>query len=207
MKNLIISLAAVALSTAAFAGGPVMAPVEIETYTPWTGAYVGGAIVAEQTYLDGYGSWFDETWDSTTKTGIQVNAGYTAFNNGQFMLSVEGRLGASETSDIVETSWVALYAKPAVQLGDFNAYVLAGYGTVDFTTSYDYNYGYTDYLISQTASVSDWTVGIGGEYSFTPQVSVFFDYVALPVFTVVDVDYYEEDLRSDVMSLGINYRF
>ncbi len=203
-----ITILALALGTSLFAGGSVIAPVEVETYeVPWTGAYIGLGLTANQTYVDGGSNWFTETYDSTTNTGLQINGGYTAYNNGQFMVSVEARAGVSETSEIVETSYLAVYAKPAVQFGNFNAYALAGYGTVDFTSNYNYYDGWADYLISQTTSVSDFTFGIGGEYSFTPSISVFVDYVALPSFEVVDVDYYTQELRSDVMSLGINYRW
>ncbi len=174
-------IAAGVLATAVTAGGNVER-IEVVGTQPWTGLYLGGAVQATQTYIDGESDWFGTSDVNKVAYGVQGDIGYTFFNNGDFAASVEGRVGASVGDYAVETTYVAAYIKPEVIFGDFSVYGLLGYGALDYTD----------------ANVNDYTYGGGFQYAVTEQISAFADYVVLPAFG---------DVESDIVSMGINYKF
>ena len=213
MKKIIMSLAAItAMSSTVTAGGPV-APVEA-IVVPWTGFYVGGALTANQTYLDGEMDWFSTSVNNKTSYGLQGDLGYTFFNNGDIALSAEGRFGGSfGGDDFVETSYWGIYAKPEVIFDNVSVYGLLGYGELDYTKSGDL-YNGSPVTYAYTTSTDGFSWGIGASYGITENVSAFIDYTALPELNVIGLDSVDggvivndQYVYTDVISVGVNYRF
>ena len=210
MKNTIIAAAAVmAIGTTGLVAGGDLAPVapvmEVEVVAPWTGFYVGGAVSANQTYLDGEADWFGTSYVNKTAYGLQGDAGYTFYNNGTFLISAEGRIGGSFAGDdYVETSYWGVYAKPEVAFGAFGAYGLFGYGGVDMTDTENAELvdgRAVEYAV--TVNENGFSYGFGGSYAINDTVSVFADYVVLPQFDLL----FDRSIENDVISAGVNYRF
>jgi opacity protein-like surface antigen len=216
MKKIITSaLAATAILTA---GGNIVpaAPVveTVQVFTPWTGLYVGGALTANQTYLKGESDWFGTSVNNKTAYGIQGDAGYTFFNNGDIALSAEGRFGGSfGGDDFVETSYWGIYAKPEAIFGDFSAYALLGYGELDYTRSGDIYEG-SPVTYAYTTTTDGFTWGVGAQYAVSSNVGVYVDYVVQPTLDVVGLAdggavtvVTEDNVETDVISVGFNYKF
>ncbi len=210
MKKMITSIALA--STMALAGGSYAQITEVTEVTeaPYTGFYAGGSVTANQTYLAGNADWFKTSNLNKTAYGIGLDAGYTFFNNGDFAVSAEGRYGLSLAGDdFVETSYVAGYLKPEVIFNGWSAYGLFGYGQVTYTETVD------AHLVkySTTADVDGFTWGLGGSYAINSNVSVFADYVVQPTLDLVDIygngaiSISEDNIETDVISVGVNYRW
>ncbi len=215
MKKIIMSLAA--MTAMATAGGDILPTPVVETVevqTPWTGLYIGGALTANQTYLKGEADWFGTSANNKTAYGLQGDLGYTFFNNGDIALSAEGRFGGSfGGDDYVETSYWGIYAKPEAMFGNFGVYGLVGYGELDYTKSGDV-YGGIPVTYAYTTTTDGFTWGIGGEYAISENVTIFADYVVQPTLDLVgltDVNYAtvvtEDNIETDVISVGFNYKF
>lgn len=206
MTKMILSLAAA--SAMVMAGGD-LSPVEVvsvETVEAFTGVYVGGALTGVSTGLGGdTGVIFD---NDTSTFGVQGNIGYTFFNNGSIAVSAEARAGTNFADDSdVELAYVAGYVKPEAIFGDLGIYGLVGYGTVDYNAN-------PRITLSADSSVDDFTWGLGAQWLVAENISVFADYVALPSLNLVDVEtgyagtlINENSVDTDVVSVGLNYRF
>ena len=205
MKKMITGLALA--STMALAGGNY---TEVVKVTPWTGFYAGGSLTANQTYLSGNADWFETTNLNKTAYGIAGDVGYTFFNNGDIALSAEARAGTSLSGDdFVETSYIAGYLKPEAVFNGFSVYGLFGYGELSYTETA--NAPLVEYSV--TADVDGFTWGLGTSYAFNENVSVFADYVVQPSLDLVDitsgdgVTINEDSIETDVISVGVNYRW
>ena len=217
MKKFNLSLVAVlAMSTFAIAGGDI-APVEPVVETPYvepsTGAFYVGAA---------YG-WQNLTIDSVKDINgvpllgdldknfgsIMVDAGYK-FNP---YIAVEGRywFGLSSSNnlgwrsdlsnDITIDAW-GLYVKPMYPVTDaFNIYALLGYGSTDVT--YDRPFGGT--LTSDSVDGFSW--GLGADYAFTDNVSVFVDYVSLVDDERTNIGLDNANVSVESVNFGVNYSF
>jgi len=208
MKKVIMSLAAA--SAMAVAGGDIVQVQEVQA--PWTGVYAGGALTANQTYVKGESDWFSTSNLNKTSYGIQGDLGYTFMNTGSFALSAEGRLGTSVGGDdYVETTYWGIYAKPEAIFNGFSVYALAGYGSLDYTATDDIYYGGYPVEYSVTETVTGFTWGLGTQIAVNDSMSVFVDYVVQPSLSDVAVNTYNaletRDIETDVISVGVNFRF
>jgi len=215
MKKLNLSLVTVlAMSTFAIAGGDI-APVEPEVVveTPMAvedkGPYVGIAYGYQEIEIDRIdnvsgGTLFDEKFGS-----IMIDAGYKFNDN----IAIEGRywFGLSSSqglswrsgvpSDVTIDAW-GLYVKPMYPVSPaFDIYALLGYAGVDAT--YDIPNGGT--LTSDTVNGFSW--GIGGEYTFSNNWSVFADYTSIIDGEDGNVDAIRTEDSLTTLNIGVNYRF
>lgn len=191
-------VAALALSTFAFAGGdiepvaPIMAPAP-----DVSGFYIGGAysyINAETDaygaygYIDGGDYWISETSDSDT-SGFMLQLGYQ-FNE---YIAVEGRYwnGGTETDASYSegevggpfftdswsygctdlTAW-GIYLKPMYPVTDaISIYGLLGYGNTQIDDVW--------YAGMELLDESGFQWGVGLSYAYDENISFFIDYVQL----------------------------
>jgi opacity protein-like surface antigen len=200
MKKILMSLAAI--STITFAGGNIsaVAPiVEAEPCPEFTPqAYIG---------IAGTYSEFSYTFLPTAETiddvedtiGFQGQIGYDIFGQNGWVLGVEARAGYAEV-DAFDATYLAAYLKPQYNFDKFGIYGLLGYGQTTFSASADIA-PYTTLTIEDTTD--DFTWGAGLKYSFNETFDVFVDYVALPDWELGNTD----EIDSDIVSLGVNYKF
>ena len=205
MKKFNLSLVAIlAMSTFAIAGGDI-APVEPVVETPM--------VIEEDTsafYLGlGYGLVnYDLTVNGTLGdediNTVMFQAGYE-FNQ---YVAVEARywLGYDDIGDVAGDydTW-GIYVKPQYPVSEaFNVYALLGYAS----TSVEPDHGGVAYLDTDAFS---W--GIGAEYKFTENVSIFLDYVSLgdsdENFDVNNIALPDGTVDVDIQSVnfGVTYRF
>jgi opacity protein-like surface antigen len=233
MKNIVLSAAAVfAMSSFAIAGGDI-APIEEpvvevpEVVAPTdNGFYLGLAYgylnaVDDVTYGPATVNLFDDSYGE-----VMLQAGYK-FNS---YVAVEGRYwfgvskgswlnpGGSSSSGIpligdaaADLSFDAfgLYVKPMYPVTEaFNVYALLGYGSIDSTFDGDDNW-------EDPTSADGFSWGIGAEYAFNENVSIFIDYTSIydsdEDTTVVDaygnVFDISNDLSANVIDFGVTYKF
>ncbi len=207
MKKFNLSLVAVlAMSTFAVAGGDI-APVEPVVEVP--------VVIEEDTsafYLGlGYGSFEEEIdilvdgfgSDDADGDTVLFQVGYE-FNQ---YVAVEGRywLGVSDLGDMEGDfdSW-GIYVKPQYPIGAFSVYALLGYAS----TSVEPDNGVIDYLDTDSFS---W--GLGAQYAFTENLSIFVDYTNLGEsdndFVLNNIDYGDDvvEVSIDTINFGLTYRF
>ncbi len=204
MKKFNLSLVAVlAMSTFAIAGGDI-APVEPVVEVP--------VIIEEDNsafYLGlGYGlvnyqidRELGANVDEDVNT-VMFQAGYE-FNS---YVAVEGRYwyGFDDIGDIAgDYSTWGIYVKPQYPIGAFSIYALLGYAS----TSAEPDHNIVDYVDTDSFS---W--GLGAQYAFTENLSVFVDYVDLG--ETDDFVYNEEHFRDhrvdvsiDSINFGLTYKF
>ncbi len=196
MKKIMLVTAMV--STMAMAGGNVSPVIEVGTQNK--DFYVGGALTAVQTYVNGDSDWFNDTLTTETGGGAQFQAGYTFYRNNAFTASVEGRVqktfwnyGTDEFEFDGDTALLtySVLAKPQYNFDDIGVYGLAGYGASRITDN-----GFKE---RQNGFV--W--GLGANYALTDEVELFADYVVNPAF---EEDGFK-DIENDVIAFGVNYRF
>ncbi len=203
MKKIVLSL--IAANAMLMAGGNIGAErivAEVIAEDAFTGVYVGGALTGVSTGLD-EGRDISDIFDNDTSTfGGQGNIGFTFFNDAEFALSAEARIGTNFTEDgDVELSYVSGYVKPEGVFGDFSIYGLIGYGTVEYNAN-------SRISLSADTDVEDFTWGFGTQWLVAENISVFADYVALPSLDLRDTNLINEDsIDTDVISVGMNYRF
>jgi len=101
----------------------------------------------------------------------------------------------SGTYDGDFSSW-GLYVKPIYPIGDFSIYALLGYGGVTQSK-----------LMGDDAYESGFQWGLGANYFFIENISVFVDYVRLYDDTGFDYRAQDDDIISDVWTFGISYKF
>ena len=178
MKKIVLSLGFLLFSNTLFAGGDI-SPVENEAPV---------VLESDSTYYIGAGfANLDQSSDNINilngdDIGINVNtlflqAGYQ-YNK---YLSFEGRYWfgvndatISQTGEADKdlsgsySAW-GLYLKPTYPIGDFTAYVLLGYGSVDLEADLNQYYWNSDQF--------SW--GLGGAYAFNDNISLFIDYISM----------------------------
>jgi len=230
MKNIVLSAAAVfAMSSFAIAGGDiapieepvvevpeVVAPVDNGFYLGLAYGYLNatadinvGPATIESAIDDSYGE-------------IMLQAGYK-FNS---YVAVEGRywFGVSDgswlnpngsssskfpglglaASDLSFDAW-GIYVKPMYPVAEnFNVYALLGYGSIDSTIDGDDNW-------EDSTSADGFSWGIGAEYAFNENVSVFVDYTCIYNDTtdevIINGTSVDVDLDADVIDFGVTYKF
>jgi len=188
-------LLGILMSASLIAGGSIVqyepqASIPCDEFNPY--GYIG---------LSGIYGEFDETFYdeelSEDNIGFQVQAGYMIFGQNGWSLGVEGRYGYVSL-DYLDVSYLTGYAKVEKDIDKFGIYGLLGYGTTDFSASYDI--GYLNLTIDD--STSDFTWGAGIKYGFNESFDVFIDYVVLP-----DYEVGTDNIDSDIISVGVNYKF
>ena len=237
MKNIVLSAAAVfAMSSFAIAGGDI-APVEEpvvevpEVVAPSVGGFYLGLAYGylnatdDVTFTSGpietSVNLFDDSYGE-----IMLQAGYK-FNE---YVAVEGRYwfgvsngswlnpgGSSESgipaigaaaADLSFDAW-GIYVKPMYPVAEsFNIYALLGYGSIDSTFDGDDNW-------EDATSADGFSWGIGAEYMFNENVSVFVDYTSIydgdEDTTVMDEHGNIYDINNDgsayVIDFGVTYKF
>jgi len=230
MKNIVLSAVAVAaMSTFAVAGGDI-APIEEPTVTvpevveevADNGLYLGlgYAVLNTTADLTTVNGPFDNTvslWDDSFGE-IMLQAGYK-FNS---YVAVEGRywFGVSDGSwlntggtdgligsEVGDLSFDAygIYIKPMFPVADgFNIYALLGYAGVDSTLDGDNNW-------EDDTDTDGFSWGIGAEYAFSPNVSIFVDYTVLynddSDEDTVNYGNVNFDMDFNVIDFGVTYKF
>ena len=229
MKNIVLSAAAVfAMSSFAIAGGDI-APIEEpvvevpEVVAPSVGGfYLGlayGYLNAETTETYKVGPVeISETLIDDDFGEIMIQAGYK-FNE---YVAVEGRywFGVNDGSFLspndeirdaeygVSVDAFGIYVKPMYPVTpEFNVYALLGYASTDAEIDgYDAEY--------VTDDIDGFSWGIGAEYSFNENMSVFVDYTVLyddtDEYTGVDYGLLwsgETDRTVDTINFGVSYKF
>jgi len=96
------------------------------------------------------------------------------------------------------SSNMALYLKPQYPLGDFTVYGLVGYGMVQYT---DLPTGTKD----RQESSFQW--GLGTEYLLMENISIFADYSRVYDGVGLDGHIPNSDLYSDLITIGVSYKF
>ena len=226
MKNIVLSAVAVlAMSSFAVAGGDI-APVEepmvvVEPVVTDSGFYLGL----------GYG-WLDASVIDTYYYGnkdlrvtalddsfgeIMIDAGYK-FNS---YVAIEGRywFGISDNAWLgqdnfnlpnasVDVDAWGIYVKPMYPVTDaFNVYALLGYGGADLNIDTTYAGDF------ESDGVDGFSWGLGADYSFTDNVSVFLDYTSIYNDTESIDNLYGQGIAADtdseiaVITFGVNYQF
>ncbi len=229
MKNIVLSVVAVAaMGSFAVAGGDiapiqeptVVVPEVVEEVTD-SGFYLGLAYgylntTNDVTLTKGAVKSTATLWDDSFGE-VMVQAGYK-FNS---YVALEGRywfgvakgswLNTGGTSGVIgaaagDLSFDAygIYVKPMYPVGDtFNIYALLGYGSIDSTID-----GENKWQDGNTADGFSW--GVGAEYAFNQNVSVFVDYTVIYNDTL-DETYpsgdYSMDINANVIDFGVSYKF
>jgi len=189
-------LSAVLLSATLYAGGTItnihepepLAPIGFEPY-----AYAGVSGVYGE--FDAISGGYDDFKDDNI--GGQLNVGYMLFGQYEWSFGVEGRYGYI-SGDLLDVSWLTGYGKVQYEVNKFGIYGLLGYGITDFSTTFDYS----DFRVNIDDSTSDFTWGAGVAYDYTKKLSVFIDYTVLP-----DYEVGTDGVDSDIVSVGVNYKF
>jgi len=224
MKKITLSVALIAaMSTFAIAGGDI-APVEPVIEEPIveesTGAFYLGLAYGWQTAENDYTAFLTHgslsgVSDSVDYGSVMLQAGYK-FND---YVAIEGRywIGLDKDTTIASTavnaeldSW-GIYVKPMYPVTEeFTIYGLLGYA--DTSLDYTINVGglvYTPY--DNGGSVDGFSWGIGADYAFSENWSVFLDYVVLydndkdVVFEGVYPG--NVDTTIDSVNFGVTYTF
>lgn len=198
MKKILMTLVAVA--TLGFAGGdiaPVQEPVVVAE-APFTGFYVGGAITANETYVNGEKKYFGDDDYTETAYGLGLVGGYVFYNDGRFSVAGELRGARSfwaESEGMDYTYNYGAFIRPEVYVFDntVGLYGLAGYAKTAFVPT-----------AGETVDESGFAYGVGAEYFVSKELSVFVDYTMLPDF---DAGIDERKINNDQVQLGVSYRF
>jgi len=210
VKNKVSFLGAILLlSELSFAGGdvlPVEEPVIVESSIDESGLYLGLGISAMKLNND-----FSK--EEFSSTGVTLQAGYQ-FNQyfaveGRYTKNVgdleydHGNTNNPNYSDYPgDFSNVAVYLKPMYSFDDFSVYALLGYGEVTLT---DLPHPSSAGSVDRAEDGFQW--GLGAQYTFMENVSVFVDYVKLYDDKGFDYRAQLADIDSDIWTLGVSYRF
>ena len=198
MTKTITSIATAALLATAVQAGGDIAPIEaktIEIQEPvQKDFYVGVGITGQTLYLKNEKDFFDDTVDSEVAGGAEIKVGYVFYRTGKVSVAVEAQAGRTfwgfDNDDFYSYDYAA-FVKP---MYTFNGLGLGVYGLLGYAKS-----GISDSDVS--VQENGLAYGVGAEYSITDSVSVYADYTMLPEFDAF------EDIRSDKVALGINYRW
>jgi len=214
MKNIVLSAVAVlAMSSFAVAGGdiaPVEEPVVVveEPAVTDAGFYLGLGYGWQALVISNINNEDEEYLDENFGS-IMIDAGYK-FNS---YVAVEGRywfgLSSSNTlgwrndipSDVTIDSW-GIYVKPMYPVSDaFDIYALLGYGSADVTYELDSGAEIT------SDDVDGFSWGIGAEYSFSDNVSMYIDYTQILLDKEGEFERGLLEFDLDTVNIGVNYRF
>ena len=179
-KKLVAGFAMVVMvGASAFAGGNVEAPVaQVVVVEDTKPFYVGVS-----TIVGVAGDRTSIDWFGFTSVGVQ--AGYEFYNAGNFEASVEGRY-STDTANWFDTYNYGLYLKPGYDMGGVTAYGLVGYQDGADTGGFVY----------------DNVIAFQGELAYGGGLTT--DIFGLDVFA----DYlYGDKTQSEVVTVGVNYRF
>ena len=104
-------------------------------------------------------------------------------------------------SDITVDAW-GVYLKPMFPVSNgLNIYGLLGYGSADATYEPNNNLSIT------SDSVSGFSWGVGAEYAFTNNWSVFIDYTSIIDGESGNVDAINTEDSLSTVNFGVNYQF
>ena len=198
MKKVTLSLlAAVAMSSMAYAGGDIVpAPMPMEEVDN-SSFYVGLALSAVST-RDAAVSM--DIFNAKAGQDRLGNLTFLAGYNYNEYIAVEGRYTTTiSDDDLVEMDGWSLFVKPQYPVTeDFNIYALLGFGGISM-----------DPVAGKYVDVDDsgFQWGLGASYDFTENISVFFDYTNLA--NDMDGIYWDGGLEvdADAFNLGLTYKF
>jgi len=214
MKNIILSTVAfLAMSTYVVAGGVIVPADEpvVEVVKDDAGFYIGAAytlLTNETTISNGVNGEVDYN-------GFMLQAGYKFnpyiaiearyWDGGDEQLHMSHPAGHPDPDDhTVDTQFDAwgIYIKPMYPVTEaFDIYALLGWGHQN-TVNHTY-----------TPDDSTFSWGLGGEYTFIDNVSLFIDYVSIYDDTAIEnsIDPYGNEVDVEVQStsinIGITYKF
>ena len=201
MKNILLSVVAMAtMSTLSFAGGDID-PVEPMVDTPvmaasHSGLYLGLGFTAASTGI-GTVSVFSENAGQDRTGDITFQAGY------EFSpyIAVEGRYSTSVTAeDFIERDSWGIYLKPQYPVSNvMSVYALLGYGGMTL-----------DGIGGVNASLDDngFQWGIGASYDVADSVAIFVDYVSIANNMTADsFPAASLDIDSQAVTVGVTYKF
>ncbi len=209
MKNLTLSLVAVlAMSSFAVAGGdiaPVEEPIVVESVVDNSAFYLGIGYGYFDETVDTSGYVNDIHWDDDLNTvlfqvGYQFNE-YIAIE-GRYWLGAGDLEGADGWSSSGDYSAWGIYAKPMYPIGAFGIYGLLGYSSTTLEPD-----DFASYLDTDGFS---W--GLGAQYAFTDNLSLFADYVMLGDSDELTDDatgftYPNVDISIYTFNVGLTYKF
>lgn len=197
------------LSELSFAGGDVV-PVEesatVVSVAESNGVYLGLGVSSMS--LDN-----DLSDEEFSATGIMLQARYQ-FNQyfaieGRYTMNVgdldydHGTTGNPNYSDYPgDFTNLAVYLKPMYAFDDLSIYALLGYGEVTLT---DLPHPRTPGSVDRAEDGFQW--GLGAEYTFMENISVFVDYVKLYDDKGFDYRAQNANISSDLWTLGVSYGF
>jgi len=183
MKKKVLSLVTIlALSTAVYAGGDV-APIEEVVETP--------VVVDESAFYIGAGIGYTRGYQYNRYIAVEGRYSFgfnTDYDAGNIVNPIQVYDG-----DV--SNW-GIYLKPMYPIGDFSIYALLGYGGVmleDISNGDAYESGF------------QW--GLGAQYAFMENITVFVDYVSLYNDTGFDYVARYADVDVDTWTIGISYKF
>lgn len=165
------------------AGGDLAPVTEVTVQEVEKDLYIGGAATA-------LFSGFDTFNTEDNGYGLQANIGYVVFRTGSFSAAIEARCGKTfwNLEDDLDVYTAGAYIVPKYTIDSFGVYGLLGAGYTRLEVG---NY---------TESETDFSYGGGVDYDFGNDISVFVDYVVYPELTI-------ENVRNDVLSVGVKYNF
>ncbi len=179
------------------AGGDIASVVPVSE-EPRTKSYAGIGLNTA-TVFSQYDDFIVEDDLSTfSNMGVTAFVGYDAYRDGMFDLAVEGRVGQSmwrERDNDVSTSFISVLLVPEINFNDrrFGIYGAIGITGLMLDTEY----------CNQTVTAT--TYGVGGEYRFNNDVSVFVDYMYNA--SNKDINYFGDGIDVDVATLGLKVSY
>ncbi len=235
MKKIVLSLGAIiAMSSAAVAGGKIIAPVVlpvavIEEDKNICDFYVGGGIIYNRVYSTD-SEWFNDNIGTQDETGgLAILAG-CQFNE---YIAVEGRYTWTEwDQDYSDMTSYSIFIKPMYPVTeDFTVYGLLGYGNSEVTgssgDSSNHYSAWKDNIGKTMMDHSGFHWGFGVMYEVMEDLSIFADftltaddadiepttlycYDGTPSHTgkncTDDSDLYDK-LSTDGLTVGLIYKF
>lgn len=154
----------------------------------------------------------DLTDEEFSANAVMIQAGYKFHQN----LAIEGRythhigdidydrgttFNRNNSDYSADFTNIAIYLKPMYAVDDFTMYALLGYGEVELTDIPRLN------RLNADRAESGFQWGLGIDYSFNENISVFIDYVKM--YDDVGFDYRAQnaDIIADAWTLGVSYKF
>jgi opacity protein-like surface antigen len=210
-KKIKVLVAVSLLSSCLYAGGDVAPIVEPAPPIVDDSAFYLGLGVSGMSLRNSYS---DEEFSAT---GIMLQAGYQ-YNR---YIAVEGRYTKDvnnltydhgndlNTANAIydgnypgDFSNIAIYLKPMYNWDAFSVYGLLGYGNVTLT---NLPYPGTEGSVDRAESGFQW--GLGVAYEFTDNIGVFADYVNMYDDKGFDLRAVDADIKADLWTLGVSYKF
>lgn len=210
-KKFISTIAMTLLSSqVAMAGGDIVPVVEPTVTAPTViennGFYLGLGVSSMS--LDN-----DLSNEAFSATGMMFQAGYQFYKylaiEGRYTMNVgnldydHGDTNNPNYNDYPgDFSNIAIYLKPMVSFDNLTVYALLGYGEVTLT---DLPYPSNTGSVDRAEDGFQW--GLGANYMFMENISVFVDYVRVYDDKGFDYRAQNADITSDLWTLGVSYIF